>query len=200
MNFMRIYSGALRRISGKLADLRYGRYLEKHGSLRIGPGVAFKSFIGLAGREGKELRLIAHGGNWIGAGTVLQGSGAITLGANSFFGERCVIGCNERIDIGRDVLVAQHVTIRDTDHSFERTDIPINKQGISTAAVVIGDDVWLGHGAVILKGVTIGKGAIVAAGAVVNRDVGDYDIVGGVPARRIGSRLSQDEGPAAAPA
>jgi acetyltransferase-like isoleucine patch superfamily enzyme len=50
------------------------------------------------------------------------------------------------------------------------------------------DDVWIGHGATILKGVTIGMGSIVSAGAVVTKDVEPYSIVGGVPARVIKSR------------
>jgi len=56
---------------------------------------------------------------------------------------------------------------------------------LRSSPVVIEDDVWVGHGATILKGVKIGKGAIVAAGAVVTRDVESYSIVGGVPAKLI---------------
>jgi len=55
--------------------------------------------------------------------------------------------------------------------------------------VVIEDDVWVGCGAIILKGIRIGRGSVVAAGALVNRDVLPYSIVGGVPARVIGVRF-----------
>lgn len=119
---------------------------------------------------------------------IIQGSGKLTFGARSFVGEYSVIGCNSEIEIGQDVMIAQAVTIRDTDHAFDRLDLPMNRQGIVTAPISIGDDVWIGHGASILKGVTIGKGAVIAAGAVVNRDVASMEIVGGVPARVIGRR------------
>lgn len=70
-------------------------------------------------------------------------------------------------------------------------DVPIAKAGFRTAPITIGDNVWIGAGAVILKGVTIGKGAVVAANAVVNRDVAEFEIVGGVPARNIGMRTGR---------
>lgn len=60
------------------------------------------------------------------------------------------------------------------------------------ARVTIGNDVWIGHGATILAGVTVGDGAVIAAGAVVAKDVAPYTIVGGVPARVLRRRLSED--------
>lgn len=57
--------------------------------------------------------------------------------------------------------------------------------------VTIGHDVWIGHGATVLAGVTVGSGAIIAAGAVVSKDVVPYTIVGGVPAREIKRRFTE---------
>lgn len=74
------------------------------------------------------------------------------------------------------------------DSEYERD---VNKK--CQGQVVIGNDVWIGANCVILDGVTIGDGAVVAAGAVVTRDVDKYSIVGGVPAREIRKRFSNDE-------
>src|SRR5690606_3728643 len=117
--------------------------------------------------------------------TLIQGSGEIYFGLRTFCGDFCVFGVNERIKIGNDVMIAQAVTIRDTDHCFNRLDVPMNLQGITTKPVTIEDDVWIGHGVSILKGVTIGSGSIVSAGAVVTKDIPPYAIVGGVPAKII---------------
>lgn len=59
--------------------------------------------------------------------------------------------------------------------------------------VIIEDDVWLGTGAIILKGVTIGRGSVIAAGALVTKDVPPYSIVGGLPAKVIKMRFSEQE-------
>lgn len=103
-----------------------------------------------------------------------------------------MIASNELVRIGRNVMIADQVTIRDTDHSISSIDRPMIDQGIETAPVIIGDDVWIGHGASILKGVTVGEGSVIAAGAVVTKDVPPFAIVGGVPARIIRFR-KQDE-------
>ena len=66
---------------------------------------------------------------------------------------------------------------------FERTDIPIWEQGHTYEKVIIGDGVWIGTSVIVLKGVKIGKGAVVAAGSVVTKDVPEYAVVAGNPAR-----------------
>jgi len=80
-----------------------------------------------------------------------------------------------------------------SNHRFDRTDIPMIDQGnTEPKAVVIEDDVWIAARAIILPGVRIGKGAVIAAGAVVTKDVPPYTVVGGIPARKIKSRVEED--------
>ena len=70
-------------------------------------------------------------------------------------------------------------------HNIERTDIPMGQQGMRVSEVIIGNDVWIGMRVVIMPGVRIGIGVVIGAGAAVTKDVPDYAIVGGVPARII---------------
>lgn len=91
------------------------------------------------------------------------------------------------IVIGNKVMFGPNVTIMGGDHNISRIgrymyDV-VEKLPENDLPVTIEDDVWVGTGAIILKGVTVGRGAVVAAGAVVVRDVPPYAIVGGVPAR-----------------
>jgi acetyltransferase-like isoleucine patch superfamily enzyme len=117
-------------------------------------------------------------------GTVLA-SPDIHIGRGVYIG----VGCNvAQCRIGDDVLVGSHVVILSGSHQhhFERLDIPIRHQGGSIRAVVIGRDVWIGNGAIVMD--DVGDHAIVAAGAVVTKPVPALAIVGGNPAREIGRR------------
>ncbi|MGB2755866.1 MAG: acyltransferase [Phycisphaerae bacterium] len=100
-------------------------------------------------------------------------------------------GESETIKIGSNVMIAPNVVIRSANHRSDSLDKPMLEQGNISADIHIGDDVWLGANAVITAGVTIGDHAIVGAGAVVTQDVKPYDIVGGVPAKVIRSRLQR---------
>ena len=109
--------------------------------------------------------------------------GDVTIGDYTRIGIHCtVIG---PVCIGHHVNLAQGITVTALNHNFGDTAKRIDEQGISTKPIVIGDDVWIGANAVILPGVTIGKHCVVAAGAVVNKDVPDSCVVGGVPAKII---------------
>ncbi|HBQ63535.1 MAG TPA: acetyltransferase [Clostridiales bacterium] len=114
-------------------------------------------------------------------------SGAdIEIGEDSGIGLDCRV--NGPLQIGRDVMMAPDVMIFTQNHETSRLDIPMRLQTAPKRPVVIGDDVWIGARVIILPGVRVGNGAILAAGAVVTRDVPDYAIIGGNPARVIKMR------------
>lgn len=121
------------------------------------------------------------------------GSGRnISIGDNSSIGVDCRVYGD--VVFGANVMTGPDVIIGPPEHGYSRTDIPMISQGFGSARqVVIGDDVWIGARVIILAGRQIGNGAIVAAGAIVTRDVPDYAIVGGNPARVIKSRLQDDK-------
>ena len=89
------------------------------------------------------------------------------------------------VKIGNHVNLAQGITVTALNHNFDDTNKRIDEQGVSTNAVTIEDDVWIGANAVILPGVTIGNHCVVAAGAVVTKDVPPHSLVAGVPAKVI---------------
>lgn len=125
---------------------------------------------------------------WLGRRSVVESyccinnaMGDVTIGDHTRIGIHCtVIG---PVCIGNHVNLAQGITVTALNHNYQDVTQRIDEQGVSTSPVVISDDVWIGANAVILPGVTIGRHAVVAAGAVVTKDVPDYCVVGGVPAR-----------------
>lgn len=109
--------------------------------------------------------------------------------ANIAIGDNCVINRDSYLDgrvgivIGNNVNISFQTCILSLHHDHNEPTFPA-----VGGTVTIHDHAWIGARAIILPGVTIGQGAVVAAGAVVNRDVGDYEVVGGVPAKKIGER------------
>lgn len=112
--------------------------------------------------------------------------------AYSFIGPHCSI--YPRVKIGRFTLLANHVTIVGGDHIYKKAGVPTIYAGRDIEkATEIGQDVWIGANSIVMTGVKIGDGAIVAAGSVVTKDVEPYTIVGGVPAKYIKDRFSEEQ-------
>lgn len=122
-------------------------------------------------------------------GVVLRShGGVIAIGDEVTLGPYCALYGGGTLAIGNGVRVGPHVAIVAANHVFDDRESFIYLQGMTNLGIRIRDDVWVGAGAKILDGVTIGHGAVIAAGAVVTRSVEDWAIVGGIPARRIGTR------------
>ena len=114
------------------------------------------------------------------------GAPALVIGDRTLVGRFCHITAVDRIEIGRGVLFGEGVLVADHDHGFEDLETAPSDQPLPPGRpVVIGDHCWLGNHAAILAGVTLGKHVIVGANATVTRDVPDYTVVAGAPARAV---------------
>lgn len=110
----------------------------------------------------------------------------------SYIGPDCMIGPG--VELGAYAMIGPRVSIVGDDHRFDCAGVPIIFSGRPTLRrTVIGRDAWIGCGAVLLAGVNVGRGAIVAAGAVVTRDIPEFEIHGGVPARKLRDRFNSFE-------
>ena len=120
-------------------------------------------------------RFTCHAGSRI---SVNKGA-KLTL-KTGFINQESIIDCSNEISIGENCAISHRVIIRDSNnHKIKRPGYEVS------APIKIGNNVWIGMGAMVLSGVTIGDGAVIAAGAVVNKDVPPNTLVGGVPAKVI---------------
>lgn len=118
---------------------------------------------------------------------------SIVVGDGTFIGTGCEFNCHAGIVIGKLCMVAAGCRFVDGDHGHSERALPMMKQPAINLPIRIDDDVWVGANVVILKGVTIGRGAIVGAGAVVTKPIPEFEIWGGVPAKKIGVRRGGGE-------
>lgn len=124
-------------------------------------------------------------------GAFIGGGRHIRIGDNSGIGVNCVVN---RASIGKNVMMGRDVVFITQNHAFDDPDLPLQEQGYTeTEPVVVGDNTWIGTRCIILPGRKIGKCAIIGAGAVVSRDVPDYAIVCGNPARVVRYRKQNSE-------
>lgn len=112
--------------------------------------------------------------------------GNISIGEDSILGDHIFLDGREKLVIGSHVDIASQVMIYNSEHNLESGDFEAIEE-----PVAIGDYTFIGPRAIILPGVKVGKGAVVAAGAVVTKDVPEFAIVGGVPAKVIGERKNK---------
>lgn len=159
----------------------------------------FLIFSRVAGRS----KFLTLGRNFhVGKGGRLWAPDFIVIGNNTYIGKYVAIETNAQI--GDDVLIANSVKLAGRfDHDYKSIGYPVRfapwigdldeNDPLRKKCIKVGDDVWIGIGALILGPIEIGKGAIIAAGSVVVKDVEPYSIVGGNPAKHIKMRFTPEE-------
>jgi serine acetyltransferase len=158
----------------------------------VGPGFTMGKLVFLQGAGNIDIgtNVMLCGKSNIGFCNRVLDRPTLRIGDATFVGHNCSLYVAHSVEIGCHCLIAGGVIIRDydghpTDATARRSHRPVSMD--SVRSVIIGDDVWIGQGAVILKGVTIGDRSIVAACSVVTKDVLPDSIVAGNPARVVKS-------------
>jgi acetyltransferase-like isoleucine patch superfamily enzyme len=146
-------------------------------------------------RLGGEERIAIGNQVFIGAGSWLQTlpdgnnqSVAISIGSGTSVAGACVISAVRQVVLEENVLLARNVYISDHSHKYTETDMPILAQGLDNIEpVLIRQGAWLGQNVVVCPGVTIGRGTVIGANSVVTRDIPDFAVAVGSPARVVKS-------------
>ncbi len=121
-------------------------------------------------------------------GVIRELGEGLEIGDNVGIAANAFISVRGSVKIGDNTIFGPDVKLFSENHIFEDTETPIYLQGATRLGIEIGEDCWLGAGVTVLDGVKIGKGCVIAAGAVVTKDVPDYSIAAGAPAKVIKSR------------
>ncbi len=165
--------------------------------IRLGSNVVIDDNCCLDAKGTDNRGIDIEDGVFIGRNTILScKNGNIWLDERANLGFNCEIFSAGEVRVGKDVLLAAYVYLVGGDHIYDRTDIPVAHQGRTVEGITVGDGVWLGAHVVVADGVSLGKHAIIGAGAVVVRDVPDYHIAAGVPARPLKDRRDGHSEPA----
>jgi acetyltransferase-like isoleucine patch superfamily enzyme len=175
------YARLIVRLLRKRFLTSYGRRLKLDGLCFVGPRVTIEI--------GKTARVELGRWTWVGHGSKIRcHEGVVSIGAKTVIGQECTISAFQHVSIGRECVIADRVMLIDFDHGVVEVERPIREQGIYKRNTSVGNNVWIGYGACILRGVSVGDNAIIGTGAVVTSDVPANAVVGGVPARLIRMR------------
>ncbi len=112
----------------------------------------------------------------------------VSIGSRSTFGNDCFFGAAGGIEIGEDVIAGQYIRFHSENHNYSDTSMLIREQGVTHKGIKIGNNCWIGAGAVFLDGAELGDGCVVAANAVVSRKFPENSVIGGVPGKVIKKR------------
>lgn len=176
---------------GRNVILGKGITLRQPSKISLGDDVAIDNYCALDVRSSADTGITIGDRTIISRNTILRTKdGTITIGAGSGIGANCVLASSSTLEIGENMLMASCVCVlAGGQHAFDRTDLPIVEQGmVSKGGVNIGKNVWLGTRVTVLDGVRIGDNAVIGACSMVNKDIPDYAIAYGTPAKAVRDR------------
>ena len=146
--------------------------------------------------DGVKIDALSTNGVWVGNQvvlghhTVIESTGGLAyigkgmkIGDRTSFGNNCFFGAAGGIEIGEDVIAGQFIRFHSENHNYNDLSTLIKDQGVSHKGIKIGNNCWIGSGAVFLDGAEIGDGCVVAANAVVSKKFENNSVIGGVPAK-----------------
>jgi galactoside O-acetyltransferase len=155
------------------------KYLGKN--VRIGERVAIRGFQNI--EIGDSTSFLSN--SYLSA----SNDSPLIIGANCAFNHNVIIDPGPgSITIGDNVLVGPNTVLRAGDHVYENPTIPIRSQGHRGERILISDDVWIASNVVVTSGVKIGEGSVVGAGSVVTKDLPEYHLCAGIPAKPLKKR------------
>lgn len=140
--------------------------------------------------KGEDSQIIVGESVLIGKNSILScADGTIQIGSNVSIGPNCTIRASRSsVVLGSVITIGGHSVIISGNPGIDRLDIPMMLQTGQAEGITIGNDVWMGVGVRVVDGVKIGNGSVIGAGSVVTKDIPDYSIAAGVPAKIIGKR------------
>lgn len=158
---------------GQKTKLQEGVYIDalSQDGVSIGDGVVI----------GRNTRIECTGG--------LQSIGkGVRIGSRTTFGNDCMFGAAGGIEIGDDVVAGQFIRFHSENHNFDDTTKLIREQGVTHKGIKIGNNCWIGAGAVFLDGAELGDGCVIGANTVVTKKFPSNVVIAGIPAKIISCR------------
>lgn len=166
---------------GKINKVYFGKGVSLSGVLKLGKNINIMDYSKLRGKN-----TVIENNVFIHENVLIRSLKTVVIGEGTTINKNtCIL---DNVVIGKHCSIAPNCVIVGSNHNFKDASQLIKKQGTSSVGITIEDDVWIGANVTILDGVKIEKGSVIAAGAVVNKNVPEYSVYGGVPAKCIGKR------------